>query len=94
MPHQRFQHFDFQRETANFGVYGIKSISVAWKDSVDRLAMCICLKKRKSINWSCCPVHPLNTNKLLFGDDSLNYNDNCLLFASVQLFTKQSGRFM
>ena len=23
--------------------------------------------------------HPINTNKLLFGDESLNYNDNCLV---------------
>ena len=42
--------------------------------------------KRAILFQSTMAFHPLNTKKLLFGDESLNYNDNCLLFASVQLF--------
>ena len=49
--------------------------------------------KRTILFRSTIAFHPLNTNKLLFGDENLNYNDNCSLFASVQLFIQQSGRF-
>ena len=49
--------------------------------------------KRTILFRSTIAFHPLNTNKLLFGDENLNYIDNCSLFASVQLFIQQSGRF-
>ena len=38
-------------------------------------------------------LHPLNIQKLLFGDASLTFEDNCILFNSVQLFIIRSGRF-
>ena len=38
-------------------------------------------------------LHPLNTEKLLFGDENLNDDENHLLFEAVQLYIKQSGRF-
>ncbi|MCG7879943.1 MAG: reverse transcriptase domain-containing protein [Candidatus Thiodiazotropha endolucinida] len=37
--------------------------------------------------------HPLNLNKVLFGDDSLSAQDNGLLFKAVQTYIKNTGRF-
>ena len=39
-------------------------------------------------------LHPLNTEKLPFGDENLNTDENCLLFEAVHLYVKQSGRFV
>lgn len=38
-------------------------------------------------------LHPLNIQKLLFGDASLSFDQNCIIFNSVQLFIIRSGRF-
>ena len=37
--------------------------------------------------------HPLNIQKILFGDDTLSDNDNLVLFNAIQNFIKDSGRF-
>ena len=50
--------------------------------------------KRTILFRSTMAFHPLNTNKLLFGDENLITKITALLFASVQLFIQQSGRFM
>ena len=50
--------------------------------------------KRTILFKTTMAFHPLKTKNLLFGDENLNYNDNCMLFASVELFIQQSGRFM
>ena len=39
-------------------------------------------------------LHPLNTKKYLFGDENLNNDENHLLFEAVQLYIKQSSRFL
>ena len=47
------------KEMAKFDICGMRSISIAWKDSVDRSAMSSrpqkykFVKKRKSLSWSC-----------------------------------------
>ena len=49
--------------------------------------------KRIAMFHSINTFHPLNIQKILFGDDTLSDNDNLVLFNAIQNFIKDSGRF-
>ena len=49
--------------------------------------------KRIAVFHSINIFHPLNLQKILFGDDPLSDNDNLVLFNAIQNFITDSGRF-